>query len=71
MSTQQRFDKTEYSIKNGREFDREEAHLFTSSTSSQRRERCSHKTILRKALREHRLYINNSQLSHKPSQLNM
>ena len=39
--------------------------VCTSSTSSQRREGCSHKTLLRKSL--HRLYISISQLQCSPS----
>ena len=56
-----------------RQFDREEAHLtvYDFCKRSQRRERCSHRTIIRRALREHRVYISINQLSHRPSQLKM
>ena len=57
----QRFDRTACAIKNGparQPFRSRRSSPFTSSTSSQRTERCSHRTPLRKSL--HRLYISPS-----------
>ena len=45
--------------------------VYEFCKQSTNRERCSHRSVIRKALREHRLYISISQLSHRPSQLKM
>ena len=67
MSTQQRFEKG--SVRDSLIETRLSVYEFCKQST--KRARCSHRTLIRKAFWEHRLYISISQLSHRPSQLKM